>query len=199
LLLCGIPRLQAGPLGISPPQGAAVQISVALAADEGAAPAREDLFKWINFAILVVALGYLLRKPLGSFFADRLGSIRKGLDEGRRALEASEARLAAVEAKLRAFERELAEFRASSEREMEAERERLRDAAEREAQRILDFARSQIEASARAARLDLKRYAAGQALELAEELIRGRLDDGARHRLVNRFVSGLAQKSSTRN
>lgn len=172
---------------------------MALATEEGAAPAREDLFKWINFAILVVALGYLLRKPLGGFFADRLGSIRKELDEGRRALEASENRLAAVEAKLRGFERELAEFRASSEQEMEAERERLKDAAEREAQRILDFARSQIEASARAAKLDLKHYAAGQALELAEALIRGRLDDNTRHRLVSRFVGGLAGKSSTGN
>jgi F-type H+-transporting ATPase subunit b len=198
-LLWGVPWLQAAPRAASLPDGAAVGMNAMLFAQEGGAPAHEDLFNWINFAILVLGLGYLLRKPLGSFFADRLISIRKGLDEGRRALEASEARLAAVEEKLRNFERELADFRAASEREMEAERERLKQAAEREAERILDFARSQIEAAARAARLDLKRYAAGQALEVAEALIRDRLDDSARHRLVNRFLGGLAEKSSTRN
>jgi F-type H+-transporting ATPase subunit b len=198
-LLWGVPRLQAATLVAGSPSGTAVEMNAILAAEEGGAPAHEDLFKWINFAILVVGLGYLLRKPLGSFFADRLGSIRQGLNEGRRALEASEARLAAVEEKLRNFERELADFRAASEREMEAERERLRQAAEREAERILDFARSQIEAAARAARLDLRRYAAGQALELAETLIRDRLDDDARHRLVSRFLGGLAGKSSARN
>lgn len=198
-LLWAVPRLQAAPLAASSPDGAAVGMNAMLFAEEGGALAHEDLFKWINFVILVAALSYLLRKPLSSFFADRLSSIRKGLEEGRRALEASEARLAAVEEKLRNFERELAEFRAASEREMEAERERLKQAAEREAERILDFARSQIEVAARAARLDLKRYAAGQALQLAETLIRERLDDGARHRLVNRFMAGLAEKSSTRN
>ena len=198
-LLESAARLQAAPRPGDPSHGAPIEINVLLAAEQGGAPAHEELFKWINFAILVVALGYFLRKPLGSFFADRLSSIRRGLEEGRRALEASETRLAAVEEKLRSFERELAEFRAASEREMEAERERLKQAVEREAERILDFARSQIEASARAARLDLKRYAAAEALQLAELLIRERLDDSARQRLVNRFVDGLAERPPTRN
>ena len=157
------------------------------------------MFNWINFAILVVGLAYLLRKPLGSFFSDRLSSIRQELSEGRQALEASEARLAAIEEKLRNFEHELAEFRAASEREMEAEGKRLKDAAQREAERILDFARSQIDAAARAAKFDLRRFAAAQALELAEALIRERLDENTRHRLVDRFVSSLGETSPARN
>ena len=117
---------------------------------------------------------------LGMPFSDPIADGPAIQGAGRRALEASEARLAAIEEKLRNFERELAEFRANSEREMEAERERLKQAAEREAERILDFARSQIEASGRAARLELKRYAAAEALQVAETLIRERLDDSAR-------------------
>ena len=189
-----VPRLRAAPSG----PASAVRVS-ALFAAEDTAPGHEELLKWINFAILIAALGYFLRKPLGSFFTDRLGSIRKGLDEGRRALEASEARLAAIEEKLRNFERELGEFRVSSERQMEAERQRLKEAAEREADRIMDFARSQIDAAARAAKLDLRRFTAGQALELAESLIRARLDEGARHRLVKRFVETMGDMPPASN
>jgi F-type H+-transporting ATPase subunit b len=152
---------------------------------------HEGLFHWINFVILIAGLAYILRKPLSTFFSERLGAIHHGLEEGRRALQDSQTRLAGVEEKLANIEREIADFRASSAREMEAERQRLNQAAEREGERILEFARARIEAAARAAKLDLRRYATGQAVALAETLVRERLDESARRRLLNRFVSEL--------
>jgi F0F1-type ATP synthase membrane subunit b/b' len=118
------------------------------------------------------------------------------LEEGRRALAASDAKVAEVEAKLRNLEREIADFRHHSELEMQAERERLRQAAEQDAQRVMEFAQAQIEAAVRAAKLELKRYAAGQAVELAESVIQRRLDDPTRHQLVNRFVAELKEPQS---
>jgi F-type H+-transporting ATPase subunit b len=149
---------------------------------------RELIYKTINFAILVVALGYILRKPAAEFFSSRSGAITKGLDEGRKALEASQARLQEVEAKLSQLEAEIAAFKDSSIREMEAERARLKQAGAEEATRILDSARAQTESAVRAARLELKSYAATKSVALAEELIRARLDDAAQQRLVKRFV-----------
>jgi len=161
--------------------------------DEGG---HESTYKVINFVILVAALGYLLRKPLRDFLAGRSDAIRKGLDEGRKALEASETQLRVIEEKLRGLEDEIARFKAASAQEMQAERERVRRAAEAEAERMVEFARGQIEGAARAARLELKAYAAGQAVDLAEQAIRQRLDEPGRKRLVDRFVREVSQRAN---
>jgi len=162
--------------------------------EEGAK--HELLYKVINFVILVGALAYLLRKPLAGFFVQRSESIRKSLEEGRKALESSQAQLRNIEEKLRGLEEEISRFKAAAAREMEAERERLRQAAAAEAERILQFARAEIDNATRAAKLELKVYAAGQAVELAEAMIRQRLDEAGQRRLVGRFVGELTRKSS---
>lgn len=163
--------------------------------EEGEVRKHEAFYKWMNFLLLAGALTFLLRKPLGEFFTQRSASIRKSLDEGREALEASQAQLTAVEEKLRHLDEEIAAFKASAVREMEAERQRLRQATEEEADKILESARAQIEALTRAAKLELRIYAARQALELAEEMIRQSLDDASRKRLVSRFVDELTVDS----
>jgi F-type H+-transporting ATPase subunit b len=158
---------------------------------ESSGSSRDELFKLINFLIMVGVLVYVLRKPLSDFFADRLDSIHQALNQGRHAVEISEAKLAEIEYKLANVEREIAAFRAESEREMQAERERLKQSADLEAQRILEFAQVQIEAATRLAKAELKKYAAQQAVELAEALIRQRLDNTGRERLVGNFLAGL--------
>ena len=156
------------------------------AKEKNSEPPHELLYKVINFVILVGGLGYVLRKPLAEFLSSRSASIQKALDEGRKALEASQAQLQAVEAKLRGLEAEIAEFKASAVREMEAERQRLQQTIAEEAVRILESARAQTDTAGRGAKLDLKNYAAQQAVTRAEELIRTRLDDSGRRRLVRR-------------
>jgi F-type H+-transporting ATPase subunit b len=152
------------------------------------------LYKVINFVILVGALGYVLRKPLAEFLSSRSASIQKSLDEGRKALESSQARLKAVEEKLRGLEAEIAAFKVSAAQEMEAERQRLQQSSAEEAARILESARAQTDIAVRGAKLDLKNYAAQKAVTLAEELIRARLDDSGRKRLVTQFVANLESR-----
>jgi F-type H+-transporting ATPase subunit b len=163
---------------------------------EGKREGRELLYKFINLALLVGALAYLLRKPLADFFAQRSASIRKGLEEGRKALEASRAQLKTVEEKLQHLEEEIAAFRSSAGQEMEAERQRLKLAAAEEAAKILQAARAQTEAAVRAAKLELKSYAAGQAVDLAEAIIRRRLDEAGRKKLVSDFLAEVKSRES---
>jgi F-type H+-transporting ATPase subunit b len=203
LLLGGRLELRAAPQRIATFNVPAFTLNpdALLQTDEGGSTSsREELLKWIlksiNFLILAAVLVYLLRKPLARFFAERLDTIHEGLEEGRRALATSEAKLAEVEAKLKGLEQEIVDFRARAQVEMQAERERLRQASERDAQRVMEFANAQIEAAVRAAKLELKRYAAGQALELAEAAVRRRLDEPLRHQLVSRFVAQLKESRS---
>lgn len=168
------------------------------AAAEGEAAGHEALFTWINFIILIAVLVYVLRKPIAAFFAGRSHEIGEGLEAGRKALAEAEARLSGVEVKLAHLGEELAEFKASALREMESERARLKEATEREAARIIEGARQEIEAAARAAEISLRAYTADETVRQAEESIRQRLDAASRERLVSRFVAGLAETRAVR-
>ena len=180
--------------GFTSPQIAWAQTSQPASKEEKSEPPHELLYKTINFVILVGGLAYVLRKPLADFYNSRYASIQKSLEEGRKALEASEAQLRAVEEKLRGLEAEIAAFKASAAREMDAERQRFEQASSEEAARVLESARAQIDAALRGAKLDLKNFAAQQSVALAEELIRARLDDAGRERLVAQFVATLEAK-----
>jgi F-type H+-transporting ATPase subunit b len=162
-------------------------------ADEQAEKAeRRELFlKTINFLILVGGLAYVLRKPLAAFFKDRSLKIARDLYEGRKALKEAQAALAEVERKLQHLGEEIAAFQSSNAREMESEHERMRRSSEEEAAKIMEAARSQLDAASRSSVLELKTYAAKQALVLAEEMVRQRLDSATRERLVERFVEGV--------
>ena len=166
---------------------------------EGKRERRELLYKFINFSLLVGALVYLLKKPVTVFFSDRSASIRKGLEEGRKALEASQAQLKAVEEKLQHLEEEIAAFKASAGREMEAERQRLKLEEAQEAEKLLQAARAQTEVALRAAKVELKSYAAEQAVQLAEAIIRGRLDEAGQRKLVGEFLADVEKKNERPN
>ncbi len=158
---------------------------------EESGQSNELLYKVINFAILAGALTYLLRKPLSGFFAQRTSEIQASLEKGRKALEESGARLKQVEEKMNGLEATIAALRAEAEQEEEAELNRLREAARAEAERIVATAQDEIEGAGRVARLELKRYAAEQAIRLAEEHLRQQLDKKQRTSLVKRFLTKL--------
>jgi F-type H+-transporting ATPase subunit b len=158
---------------------------------EAEGPKHAAIYKWINFVILVGGLGYLLRKPLREFFAGRSASLRKSLEEGRQALEKSEAQLRTVEEKLQRFEEEMAAFKTAARREMQAERELLRQATARETEKLLESLRAQMETASRQARVELKLYAAQQAVALAQQMVSERLDEASQQRLVRQFIAGL--------
>jgi F-type H+-transporting ATPase subunit b len=154
------------------------------------------IYRWINFAILVGGLTYILRKPLAQFFSERTDSIRKSLEEGRSALAAAEEKLNAVEKKLQGFEKEMAAFRAAALKEMEEEHARMRRATEREAEKMMESVRVQMDVAGRQARLELRLYAAEQAVALAEEVVARRMDDARQRRLVSQFVEKLGAEQS---
>jgi F-type H+-transporting ATPase subunit b len=156
------------------------------------------VFDLINLLILIGVLAYVLRKPLAQFFGERSEDIRRGLEEGRNALDAARKQLAAAEEKLLHLETEIAALKDAAAQEMAAERERMRKAAEEESERILASARTMIDSATQAAKLDLKLYAARQATEIAERMIRERLNPQHQARLVDRFLLGIPRQQDGR-
>jgi F-type H+-transporting ATPase subunit b len=143
----------------------------------------------LNFAIIAAFIGWAWKKNLPTAFRSRTETIRKSLDEARSASEDANRRLSEIEGRLSRLDADIAEMRKSAEAEAAAEEERIKVAAEQERRNVIASAESDIDAAAKAARRDLKNYAASLAVSLAEKKIK--VDAQTDEALVRRFVREL--------
>ena len=164
------------------------------AADEGGGTQERanDIFKWINFALVAVGLFWLFGKVLPSKFRANADAISSAITKATAAKADADRHLREAEEKLARLEQEVAELRATAQREGVAEAERIRSATQNDAQRVELAAKVEIEATERAARLELKAIAANLAVDGAESLLAKQLTPQAQEALVSAFVKGLA-------
>ena len=155
---------------------------------------KDLIYKLVNFAILFGLLGYFLRKPAADFFASRTAAIQKGMADAKIAREAADKRLAEIEARLARLGDDIGGLRADAAKEDAVQAERMRLATDAEGAKILAAAESEIDTMTRAARLDLKAYAAKLAVDLAEERIKGQMNAGAQEHLLQAYVKDLIGK-----
>jgi F-type H+-transporting ATPase subunit b len=150
-----------------------------------------ELWKWANFLVLAGGLGYLVGKNAGPFFSARSHQIRKDMVEAQEARREAETRAADVDRRLAALDSEIAALRADSQREAQAETERLARHTASEIAKIQANAEREIASAGKAARTELKRYAAELAIALAEQRLRDRITPETQHALVRGFVRDL--------
>jgi F-type H+-transporting ATPase subunit b len=165
-----------------------------LAQDGEASPVDSPagwIFRWLNFAIVFGAIGYLAWKKGGPYFRAQAEEISRKIAEGARAREAAERQRQEVQAKFANIESEIATIRAESKRDADAEAQRLRSLAREEAQKIERAAQAEIVAAERAARMELKSLAARMAVERAEALLRKELTPKSEAALFQSFVQEL--------
>jgi len=156
-------------------------------APEGPSP----IWAWANFAILAGALGYLIVKKGGPWFQSRSLAIRKGIAEAEEIRRGAEASAAEVDRRLAGLQTEIDSLRTSAQREQSAEAERIRQQAAADLARIQGHAAREIESAGKTARLELKRYAAQLAVDLAEQKIRRQMTPEVQAALVERFGRDL--------
>lgn len=145
----------------------------------------------INFAIVVFAAVYLLRKLLPGMFKSRTESIQKHLEEARRTSEEARSRLTEVEARLSRLDVEIEAMRRQAEENARAEDRRIMAESEQERQRIVTTAEQEIAMAAGTARRELQAYAAELAVDLAAKKIRVGADTD--QALVRDFTSWLGK------
>lgn len=164
------------------------------AAEEGGAAAAEtatEIFKWINFAIVVGTLLWVCLKKAPALFRGRAEAISSAITKAGSAKAAADAQLREAETKLANLDKEVAELRSSAEREATAEVERIRAATRYDLEKIASAAKAEIEAAERAARLELKALAAQLAVDGAEALLAKQLNAQAQAGLISNFVKSL--------
>lgn len=145
--------------------------------------------KLANLILVVSVLVYVARKPLANFFIVRTQTIRDQLAEAQKARLEAETRLAEIDASMSSLDTELREIRKTSEREAQEEYQRVVTTAERDAERILDRARREIDGMTRAAQIELQAHAAELSIQLAKEKIQNEMTEEDRKRLFERFVA----------
>jgi len=150
-----------------------------------------QVFRWINFAIVLGLLIYGFRKGL-PYFRTHAEEISQKIAEGTRAREAAEKRRSEAQAKLANIGTDVAEMRLEAKRAAALESERVRGLARAEADTIERAAQAEIAATERAARLQLKTLAARMAIERAEALLRQELTPKVESARFSKFVAELA-------
>ena len=159
---------------------------------EGGGEGKLLLYRTINFLLLAGGLGYLIKKNAGPFFAARGEAIRSEIAAARKLGEESAARARAIEERLSSLDAQIADLRSAAKVEIAAEHARLEREAAETLRKVAAQSERDIAAAAKAARLELKSYAASLAIGLAQKKIAGRLTHQTQRALVNDFVKGLS-------
>ena len=152
-------------------------------------------WKWANFALLAGGLGYLIAKKAPEFFRGRTSEIQKGITEAARLKADADARAAEIERRIANLGAEVEALRAGAREEMDAETERLRAETAQQFAKIRAQAEQEIASASKAARTDLKAYAAELAIGLAEQQLRVRMTAQAERGLVAGFVKDLENQA----
>jgi F-type H+-transporting ATPase subunit b len=164
------------------------------AAEEGGNSSTEranELFKWINFAIVAAVLIWLFAKKLPAVFRGNADKISSAITKATAAKEEAERQVREAEAKLANLQREIAALEVTARREAIEEGDRIRALAQNDAKKVGIAAEAEIEAAERAARLELKALAASLAVEGAESLLAKQLTPAAQETLLDTFVKSL--------
>jgi F-type H+-transporting ATPase subunit b len=149
------------------------------------------IFVVINFVILAAGLSWVVRKVLPNGFAPRTAEIQKALEEARKASADASARLGEIEGRLAKLDAEIAEIRSTAEADFTVEEQRIKAAAEQDAQNVIAAAEQEIAAASRTAQRELKSFVADLAVNLAENKIK--VDDRTDQALIRSFAAELGK------
>jgi F0F1-type ATP synthase membrane subunit b/b' len=169
------------------------------AAEEHAAHMSEadiTFYKWINFAVLIVGLGFLVAKFMIPALTQRANDIQKALVDSRKAVESSEARIAELNSKLGNFDAEVSSLKTRSLAERETEAKRIAEQTAALLAKLAEQRQAEIASSTKVAEAQLRSFAAAEALKLANAKLATRMNPELRSSLVSQFVAGLEQQSS---
>ena len=151
----------------------------------------DEIFHWTNFLLIVLAFGYMGKKFLAPFLAERAQAIRKDMEDSARARQEAAARLAGVENKLKQLDEEIVSLRNSALQEAAADQARIVEQAKTDAGKIAAHAQQEIAAATKTAIQELKAHTAELAVGLAEKKIRDSISPQAEKNIFRAFLEGM--------
>jgi F-type H+-transporting ATPase subunit b len=150
-----------------------------------------ELWKFVNLFVFVAILIFLVKRRVGEAFKTRSGQIKTELQRAQQERDAALAKLKEVEERLARLDTEVTTIRAQSQREAAEERERIVKSTEQEIVKLGEQAKREIESAGKAAKHDLRAYAAETSVRIAEDIIRREMRPEDDVRLISRSVDEL--------
>lgn len=147
-----------------------------------------DTFRLMNFAVLLIALIYLLRKPVSQALSSRIKGIKEQLED-------LEARKAEAEKKLAEYNEKLAQLETEAEtiveeyiRQGHEAKARILKEAESSAEKIKAQARRNIEYEFERTKQTLREEIFEASLKKAEEIIKEKFSQDDQDRMVDEYL-----------
>ena len=147
-----------------------------------------DTYRVMNFAVLAIALFFLVRKPVSDGLSSRVQGIEDELNELDAAKKAAEKELSLYQDKLDKLEQETEKLIAEYVRQGNEAKTRILKEAEAAAVKLEGQARRNIENEFNNARAKLKEEILEKALVKAEALIKSKITAEDQNRLVNEYL-----------
>lgn len=150
-----------------------------------------ELWKFLNLAIFIAILTYLLKKPLGDAFKAKREAIRAELIKAEEEKQAALAQLVSTEAKLAQLDTEKASVLKNAEEEAKEEKQRLAELTETDTRKLQGQTEGEIFRLSQQVRSELRRFSAEESIRLAEEKLRSKIDAEQDSRLVKASIQAM--------
>jgi F-type H+-transporting ATPase subunit b len=151
-----------------------------------------EIWKFFNLALFVGLLVWvLIRFNLGNAFKTRGESIRIELEKARAERDAALAKLKEVEERIAGMNDQISSIKERSKIETEEEHKRIAQSTQEEISKLSTQAQREIEHAAKAAKNDLRKFAAEQSVRMAEDLIKRDMRPEDDTRLMTRSVEEM--------
>jgi F-type H+-transporting ATPase subunit b len=158
-----------------------------------------ELWKFINLFLFIgvaLYLHYRFGRPVREALRSRGERIKAELLQAQAERDQALAKLAEVESRFANLDAEIAKVRQKVEAEATAEKERIAAATEAEIAKTREQAKREIESAGKAARQELRRFAAAESVRLAEGLLEREIKVEDDVRLTTLSVEELGRAQS---
>ena len=156
-----------------------------------ASPVMGYLGKVFNFLILFGGLIFLLRKPLRNLLTQRALDIQAAIQGAEEERLGIEKKLKKIQTRLHKLEKEIEEIKKDAEEEGRKKREEIVTAAQRDAERMKQFARQEIDLFQKSKFRELRRRTAELATTLARAKIEKKMTPDRQVFLIDESISRL--------
>ena len=155
-----------------------------------------EAWKFFNLFLFVGLLVFALKRfNISDAFRTRSESIKAELEKARTERDAALAKLKEVEERLTGLNEQVSSIKDRSKAEATQERKRIAQSTQEEISKLSVQAQREIENAGKAARSELRKFAAEQSVRMAEELIKREIkpEDDARLMAENIQEMGAAR------
>ena len=150
-----------------------------------------EAWKFVNLAIFVGLLAYVLKKPLSDAFKAQREEIRAELIKAEEEKQKALKLLTSAEAKLAGLENDKAEVLKRANQEAETEKRRISEQAEDDVKRLRERVSSEVDRLEKQIFVRLKEFSANESIRLAEEKLKAQMDQEKDTHLVKSGIASI--------